>query len=885
MRNRKSFLNALKYLFWYTVIFAVTAGGVFYLFYAYDKSFCWTTDAVSQYIPKAAHFISHTMESIEELLSGNLVIPMYDFNLGMGDGVQFHTEPLYWLYLLFGLESVEEGYNFLVLLRFYFAGLSMSAFLLYFKNGMWQSVLGSMIYIFCGFGLSGGLRHGHFIIPMITFPVMLLSIEEIYRKKNWVWCTITVAVSLLCGYYFTYMNTIGMGIYFLIRFFCGKEPKSFRSFWRMGWTIVGSYLLGVLLGNITLFNTFADYLSSSRTSGNAQAKGNMLRYAKDWGIEFFRSFITPGTYPGEWMWLGFIPLVYILIVLLFIRRGRKNLKTAFLLGILFGLVPFFGWVFSGFGDLTNRWCYMLAFVVGVIVAVMMKELFTLKKKEMFILFAAMIPYFALAVSDKVSGDSQSIYSLLAAALLGVSFLAVVVLNVWKRKPAFFNYAVITGLVIGSLWCSGVVRYGRSYGAMITEFTKAGQAVEAATDTPLKAAGEIEDDSFYRVSTKDNSSDYQGAAMILGYNGVVQYNSVLNKNIIDLYREMGLTSWSLVRLRGMDNRGYLDALAAVKYYCREKGEVSLPYGYEIVQEVEKDNKIYEVWENQNALPLGYTYDEAITFEELESYHSVERQEVMAQAVVLEEVPENMAADLTDIQTTGSKVEIQDIVCENAEITDTLLVTEKGGKITLYFESLPKSEVYICFEGMKMNKQGNTWLTFQYEDEKMRYCYHGDSSTYSTGQEDYIFSLGYHEGEITSCSITFNVASTIRFDELAVYCQPMENLDEYIAARKEAVLENIQVSTNTVKGTIELEDDKLLVLSIPYQNGWTAYVDGEETEILKANVMYMGLMLEAGQHEIELRYCMPGLQISLILWAAGVLILITALMIRRKRKNAV
>ena len=123
------------------------------------------------------------------------------------------------------------------------------------------------------------------------------------------------------------------------------------------------------------------------------------------------------------------------------------------------------------------------------------------------------------------------------------------------------------------------------------------------------------------------------------------------------------------------------------------------------------------------------------------------------------------------------------------------------------------------------------------------------------------------------------------DISVYCQPMENLDQYVADRKKTILENVTEEINKVSGTVNTEKDQFLVLSIPYQNGWTAYVDGEKVPIQKANYMYMGLDLKAGKHEVELKYEMPGIRISVMITVVFSGIFIVVLLIRRRRrKNA-
>ena len=86
-----------------------------------------------------------------------------------------------------------------------------------------------------------------------------------------------------------------------------------------------------------------------------------------------------------------------------------------------------------------------------------------------------------------------------------------------------------------------------------------------------------------------------------------------------------------------------------------------------------------------------------------------------------------------------------------------------------------------------------------------------------------------------------------------------------------------------GTISVSENKLLCLSIPWSEGWTAYVDGQEAELFPANTMYMGLALEAGDHTIELSYCTPGLKAGLCISAAALGCWLLLFLTDRKRRK--
>ena len=61
---------------------------------------------------------------------------------------------------------------------------------------------------------------------------------------------------------------------------------------------------------------------------------------------------------------------------------------------------------------------------------------------------------------------------------------------------------------------------------------------------------------------------------------------------------------------------------------------------------------------------------------------------------------------------------------------------------------------------------------------------------------------------------------------------------------------------VKGYITISYPGLLFTSIPYDAGWTAYVDGEKYEIDKVGNAFIALKLAAGDHVIEFKYFSTG-----------------------------
>ena len=154
---------------------------------------------------------------------------------------------------------------------------------------------------------------------------------------------------------------------------------------------------------------------------------------------------------------------------------------------------------------------------------------------------------------------------------------------------------------------------------------------------------------------------------------------------------------------------------------------------------------------------------------------------------------------------------------------------------------------------------------------------------SGKHNFLCNTGYSEKGRHTITLTFENTGVYSFDSLKVYSQPMTGIDRQTRKLKEEVLTDIKTQNNEIGGKISLSDRKALVFSIPYSEGWTAYVDGEKTEIQEANTMYMALELPKGEHEIRLVYSTPYLKTGLCLTCIGVLCYIVLVLINRKKKR--
>ena len=82
-----------------------------------------------------------------------------------------------------------------------------------------------------------------------------------------------------------------------------------------------------------------------------------------------------------------------------------------------------------------------------------------------------------------------------------------------------------------------------------------------------------------------------------------------------------------------------------------------------------------------------------------------------------------------------------------------------------------------------------------------------------------------------------------------------------------MSEVTVTDNTVTGRIETDVPRIVVISLPWMDGWSAAVDGEKTDILKTDAGLMGIAVRSGSHSVCLAYETPLLRGGAIATAAG------------------
>jgi len=905
INDERSTLSKLKRC----ICFVATYLALFFLifcvgyqsFWQNERSFVWS-DGYTQHVPALVYLGQYYREFLSNLFSGS-GIAMVDFRIGLGDDIirAFTHNAQADIFTLCAAfiqpENIEVYYNIVVVLRMILAGLSFAAFCVYMKQKNWASILGALIYTYSGYSIFAAVRHPTFIIAMVYTPVLLIGVDKILNKKSPIIFIIAVFLSALTGFYFIYMETIFLFIYILIRIHSLGKGHYFKRVFFNGLRVVGSYLVGMMMACIILIPMIIGFFGSSRSSHINTS--HLLFYAADQNFTLFTSSISVR---AGWDWIGMAAIILVAATVLLVKKVpyKKYLLITFLTLLAFRCIPLGGLIFNGFGYVSGRWMFLLAFVLSFMVVYMLPYLKDLSNKEMVACSMVVAVYgFIVMYRDK----SRSVYTMVGLVFLILTFFVIAfreatvpkeLIPVNKRgKTQAQTISALPSKIAGIMAVSFVIvlnliantyyTYYDELGGYSKEFRTSNTVYSSYLELPT-APDSIKslDDSFYRTENPQ-AARVANNPIILDYYGITEFWSTINGSVVDAMFELeNLQTHTAFYIKGFDNRAILNTLSSVKYVTIEADQRGyLPYGYELFP-VSNTKENTDVYINKFFLPIGYTYSQSISVGQYNALNALDKQEAMLQAIVLPDEYANLDVDkLTfSAEKVAYEIELSNVTWESG----VLNVKKANAKLTLTFNGLPNSETYVRLVDFDNNELSAVDINFngQYVNKSQAARFVRNSFYY--GKHDYLANLGYSEMPQSSVEIVFPTAGAYTLRGIEIFCYPFDNYEQQVQDLNNDVLENVAVNTNKIEGTISLEADKILCLSIPYSDGWTAIVDGEERELLQANTMFMALPLEAGYHEVQLQYVTPGLTAGIALSLGGILTFI-AICIRVCKKRSV
>ncbi len=779
--------------------------------------------------------------------------------------------PLNVIVLLFGKDNLMYAVQTLIVLKIACSGGTFAVFL---KNRFPQAktnriVLFSTFYALSGF-VVGYAWNVMWMDGIVLFPLVIMGMDMLMRdeKPQWFLYTFFLALMIICCYFMGYMSCI-----FIFMYFFTYRFKNFGDFMKKLVRIGLSSVLAVGISGIILIPTFMQ-LKETAISGETIP-----------GFELYGSFVNcfntvmigvPQSginFDRECANL-FITVFGLLMAFVYFVSGRiktgDKIRKAVLLLILFisfNLKPL-NYIWHGMHEqsgIPNRFSYMVIFLMLTMgFEVCMKKRNEVTKRSLFIAWGIL----STAVTIMAVFDNSLIINAVLTSVLALSYVFMLGFGRGKLK---FNFIRAFSLI--EVFATFLMGIFMSCGAIQGDYDYYLEDFEAIEEQKAPGFYREKIDLVYNENEKyfesvmsrmgienfsvDSIMEYCSFMKNIGHQSVINegtyyginamglFNTFHNYNLTDFYCNIGGTGGSNNAVYYGEN-AYMDMLLGVKYHYARYYDVN-SFAYEFEKEVGG----VSVYKNRYALSVGY----AVTDEFLEE----------------------------DISNIYNPFVSANNIC-------TALTARNAANIN-YFERTATGNDSITFECsvmydgeflLELSRGFKGSLAISVDGEKV-YDKSGDKLMISLGE--------LKKGSVVSAVLTFNNPEDIVDNNISIYSGTWieKAFEKTYEALSDEMLDVYEYGDDYLKGSIELSEASKVLITVPSANGWTIYVDGEETEAETYRNLFYVLDLEKGRHEISMKYRTPGWNLGFVVTASSVTVYIIAVIItltvsRRRVKQA-
>lgn len=787
----------------------------------------------------------------------------------LGNYLNYLSSPLSFLIFLFDKEDISYAITFIVAFKCILSATSFSYYLKksFNKDNYFLSAFG-ILYAFSAYFLAY-YWNVMWLDAMIMLPLIALGIEKIFKTGDIKLYTVSLVILFFANYYMGYMCCIFAVLYFFVCFINtysndGKlnenavyekkySTKALMNnvFINRGVKFAFASIIAALICAITLVPVFMILKNSSATSGTFPQTFKSYFDLLDLITSHFALLETTIRSSGD----NVLPNIYtgiltFILLPLFLVNNKIKLKekATYVVLIIFFVFCFNNncaeYIWHAFhfpNDLPYRYSYMYSFIIAVMGYKTILNFKGIKVKDIAYTGLAIISFVIVCqkfLTNKMT--NSTIYATIIFVALWCGFLFLLKNKNAQKKTVSFVLVtfILCETIISSIVGLPLNQDNKNYKENYKTYTDAINYIDN------------KDSGFYRtelcyLNTRMDPAYY-------GYNGISVFSSMAYESYSQLQSSLGMQSNKVNSYTYNTQTPVYNMMFNIKYLIQT--DVSLAPSSNLYKKIyTTSDKKSNVYESKYNLPIAYCVNSKID-----------------DWVTDEGNPFEIQSDFVKLATGYSNlfkpVEYNSTDFDAVSGDD---VTENG---TYWLEKSDSSSNYGT-ETVSLSPtiDGNLYLYVKSSDLKTITVNSEKVSDITQSMEDaYILDLGYHnKGDevLVSLDASKMESESTSFD---FYCYTaddtvVKNMYNSLAGNS---LNVESYSDTTIKGTVNAKENCYLYSSIPYDDGWSVYVDGKKAETFEIGGTLLAIELTPGQHKIEYKYFPVGFLYGIIISAVTV-----------------
>ena len=148
---------------------------------------------------------------------------------------------------------------------------------------------------------------------------------------------------------------------------------------------------------------------------------------------------------------------------------------------------------------------------------------------------------------------------------------------------------------------------------------------------------------------------------------------------------------------------------------------------------------------------------------------------------------------------------------------------------------------------------------------------------------VFPMGNGQGgESSTVKIISNEKHKSGNFKIMVYALSQDTFEKAYCAVADEQLRIKRFKDTDILGSVEAKRDGIMFLSIPYEKGWSVYIDGKKAETFKLLQAVLGVRVPAGRHDIELKYTPEGFPLGVTISLLSFVLFVFCIICDRRRR---
>lgn len=748
----------------------------------------------------------------------------YSFSNSIGNNMAstigyYLSSPFNILYGLVSIKNISLMTFIIYTVKIGLCSLFMNMFMNYKFGFKKTNLLFSLAYAFMGYIVIYYFNLMWLDVLYMT-PLVIIGINKLIDGKPLMYI-ITLALSIIFNFYIAYMLCIFCVIYFLYELFSTYKIKEFNKYKKI---VLRFIISSIAAGGLAAFFLVPVAYNMSQVMRTPLPKEQMRFYIENIFHDLFDtvfSKIYMGSHGGNTLLGRNRPVLYInlfLFVLSILYFFNKNIKLkeriASLIIVIFFiisfLVPHLQLFWQGFtfpNGYIDRFSFLYSFFLIYLAA---KQFYSDNKKKnsiwvyviFFVLYVVATLYIRQMELVYLNDKILIMTSILIVTYLVICYFMFNKVNNEKRKQLIILTSII---VLAEL----VYNYNLTF--ITAQNIKISNAYANKTNVVANRYDEAYRLEGLYVTLVDN--------LAINNKGVNMALTTNNKNLYKFLYNCGQGLSYTTIAYDFNRLPIFDSLMSVRFLVAGDNE---PMYFKHI--TNKEGKyLYGIYKNPYALNIGYMIDD--------NYYNKYNNK-----------SKNSFDNLNNLVKSLSGIE-EDVLVE--------IPKEKIGNKKYKF-SIDRNDKKLFLTATYNLEINYAYSGSLYINDE----YNGTINTSNFG--DYMIENNYY-GE----DIVIKIEKADQLKDIYLYYFDEKVFKKAINKLKEHQLKETYMQGNTVKGKIDIEKDGTLLISVPYDIGWHAYVDGKEVKQKNIAGGLTGIDLKAGKHNICMKFYCPGIKIGAII----------------------